>query len=225
MKTAIVIPSYNEERTVSEVVRRAAGQADVIFVIDDGSSDRTALRAREAGAEVVSHVVNRGLGASIGTGLAAALAAGAEVMVTLDADLQHDPAEVPKLVEPIISDRADVVIGSRLLTATSMPGYRQIENRLGNLVTFALFGIRCSDTQSGFRAFSRRAAEMIQIETDGMEVSSEILRQTKRLGLRLVEVPIGAHYSTYSLGKGQNLGVGVRTAWKLFMQRIKTRNL
>ncbi len=222
MKTVIIIPAYNEERTVWEVVRRSLGQTDAVIVIDDGSSDRTAAIAAVSGAEVISHVVNRGLGAALGTGFAAALTRGAEVIVTLDADLQHDPAEAPRLVEPIVAGRADVVIGSRLLTPHGMPRYRQIENRLGNLVTFALFGIRCSDTQSGFRAFSRRAAELIRIETDGMEVSSEILRQTKRCGLRLVEAPIAAHYSSYSLAKGQNVALGVKTAWRLLVQRFKS---
>lgn len=232
MKTIIVIPAYNEEQTVGEVVRRAAGQADTL-VIDDGSTDRTREIARAAGARIVSHVVNRGLGAALGTGLAAALAHGAEVIVTLDADLQHDPEEMPRLVEPIVSGKADLVIGSRLLPfstplnpsqpfSSPMPWYRQFQNKTGNLVTYFLFGVRCTDTQSGFRAFSRRAAEMIQIQTDGMEVSSEILQQAHRLGLRMVEVPIAARYSRYSLSKGQNLALGVRTAWRLFLQRLKT---
>jgi len=169
---------------------------------------------------VITHSVNRGLGASLGTGFAAAQYLGADAVITLDADGQHDPAEIKKFIEAI-EHGADVVIGSRMLTGfEGMPWYRQVAQILGNLVTFCLFGAWVTDSQSGFRAFTRFALEKIQIKTNRMEVSSEIIAETKRHKLNLVEVPIKAIYTDYSLSKGQSFFVGLKTLVKLVVRRI-----
>ena len=220
MKVIALIPAYNEEKTIAEVLEKTRPHVDRVLVINDGSSDRTEQIARSRGAVVVTHVINRGLGAAIGTGFAAALKLGADVVVTLDADGQHDAEEIPKFTEAIRTKDADVVIGSRMITRKGMPWYRQIAQVLGNLTTLVLFGAWVTDSQSGFRAFTSYALSKIKIKTNRMEVSSELIAETKRNKLKLVEVPIKAIYTEYSLSKGQNFFVGIKTLIKLIFRRI-----
>ncbi len=219
MKTIAIIPAYNEEKTIAEVLDGARVFVDEIIVINDGSSDRTEEIALSKNAIVVSHIINRGLGAAIGSGFDAALLRGADIAITLDADGQHDPAEIPKFIRKII-DGADVVIGSRMLSPGGMPWYRRIANRLGNMVTLFLFGAYVTDSQSGFRAFNKTALQKIKIKTNRMEVSSEIIAEAKTKKLKLVEVPIKAIYTDYSLSKGQGFFVGIKTLLKLVLRRI-----
>ncbi len=219
MKTIAIIPAYNEAQTIADVLTRTREFVDGVIVVDDGSTDATASIARTHGAIVVRHLINRGLGASIGTGFEFALRLGADVVVTLDADGQHDPSSIPDLLQAV-GQGADVVIGSRMIEPTDMPWYRQCANMLGNLVTLFLFGAWVSDSQSGFRCFTRHAVSQIEIRTNHMEVSSELIAEAKRHTLRLVEVPIKALYTDYSLSKGQNFFVGIKTLIKLVLRRL-----
>jgi len=219
MKVMVIIPAYNEEQTIADVLTRTRSFVDEIIVVNDGSSDRTEQIARTQGARVVSHVINRGLGAAIGTGFEMASRLQADVVLTLDADGQHDPASIPAFIDAI-KNGADVVIGSRMLQRNGMPWYRQVANLMGNLSTFFLFGAWVTDSQSGFRAFSAHALTKIQIKTNHMEVSSELIAETKRHGLSLAEIPIEAIYTEYSLSKGQNFFVGLKTLLKLIVRRI-----
>lgn len=234
MQTVVIIPAFNEGATIASVICRVRGISPDVLVVDDGSSDATAERARVAGALVVRHCVNRGLGAAIGTGIAATLQPRvlsrgihdegsrsheyADVMVTLDGDGQHDPTDIPALIAPIAAGEADIVIGVRR-DRSAVPFRRRLAHAVANGMTRALFGVTCSDTQSGFRAFSRRAAEQIEVRTNRMEVSSEILAEAARLGLRVAEVPIRTIYTDYSLAKGQSFVVGLKTAWALVLRR------
>lgn len=216
-----VVPAWNEEKTIGDVLDGLRSRVDRVVVVDDGSADRTSEIARGRGADVVRHSVNRGLGAALGTGIRAALNAGADVIVTFDADGQHDPADVPAVVAPVLDGKADLVIGTRLADPRGMPLVRRLANQTGNLVTWTLFGARTSDSQSGFRALSRRAAGAVEIKTDRMEVSSEIIVEAHRLGLRIAEVPIHSRYTAYSMSKGQSFGVGMRTLGRLIMHRFQ----
>jgi len=220
MRTAVVVPAYNEERTVGEVVRSVRPVADRVFVVDDGSTDGTAAAAAAAGAEVIRHFMNRGLGAALGTGIAAAVAAGAEFVVTFDADGQHRAEDVPRIVEPLAAGRADAALGCRTADRARMPAVRRLANWIGNALTFVLFGLWVRDSQSGLRAFTRRAASELEIMTDRMEVSSEIVKEIKRHGWRLAEVPIVPVYTEYSLSKGQGFIVGLKTAGRLLLNRL-----
>jgi len=220
MRTIAIIPAFNEEKTIAEVLTNTRPFIDQIIVVNDGSHDRTAEIARAHGAVVVSHVINRGLGASIGTGFEMVKRLGADVVVTLDADGQHDPSEIPLFIQAI-ENGADVVIGSRMLKRTGMPWYRQVANTLGNLVTFFLFGALVTDSQSGFRAFTAYALRQIEIQTNRMEVSSELIAEARRRKLTLAEVPIKAIYTDYSLSKGQSFAVGLKTLIKLVLRRIR----
>ncbi len=219
MKRIALIPAYNEATTITEVLKRTRDFVDEIIVVNDGSSDKTAELAKQAGAYVVNHGINRGLGAAIGTGFAYALRRGADVVITLDADGQHDPSEIPAFVSAI-EKGADVVIGTRMKTRIGMPWYRQVAQVIGNVTTYVLFGAWVSDSQSGYRAFTKAALSKIQIRTNRMEVSSELIAETKRNNLNLVEVPIKAIYTDYSLSKGQSFFVGIKTLIKLVLRRI-----
>lgn len=202
----IVIPAYNEEQTIVQAIRDLKAHGfDEIIVVDDGSRDRTAKLAEGEGIVLYRHVVNRGLGVALGTGIEAALRLGAEVIVTFDGDGQHLAQDVPRLVEPILSKAADVVIGSRTLDRAGMPVIRRVGNVGCNLITWAMFGVRTSDSQSGLRAFSRTAAEAIDIRSNEMEVASEIFWEIKRNGLKFHEVPVRPIYTAYSLSKGQSV--------------------
>lgn len=220
MKQLLVIPAYNEAKTIGRVIRDARSFVDGIIVVDDGSTDDGAVVAQREGAAVYRHVVNRGLGAAIGTGIAAALQQDADIVVTMDADQQHDPRDIARLVAPLREGKADVVIGVRSRRVGKMPVTRIIANTLANMITWLLFGIWSNDSQSGFRAFTRRAAAMLDCRGDRMEVSSEILGEVKRRNLRLAEVPITSIYTSYSLSKGQGFMEGVRTLERLIVRRF-----
>jgi len=214
----VVIPAYREASHVGLVVEGCRPYR--VIVVDDGSPDDTAAVAAAAGARVYRHVVNRGAGAATATGLKAALRQGAEVVVTLDADGQHLPAEIPRLVEPILAGKADFVIGSRLLDPTGMPGLRRLGNRVANLVTYGLYGVHVTDSQSGFRAFSARVLEAMPLDWGRYEFCSEMVAQIQRAGFRRLEVPVTALYSEYSLSKGQSFGAGLGTLARMFLRRL-----
>lgn len=231
MKVTAVIPAYNEASMIADVVRKTVLFADEVVVIDDGSKDRTGEIARVAGARVYTHAINRGLGASLATGIAAALKCGADIVVTLDADGQHDPSEIPNFVRALEERRVDAVIGSRFLEVDDPPGressvragmpfLRRVYNRIGNMLTYLLFGIRTTDSQSGFRAFTHHGASRLELKTNRMEVSSEFLKEIHDKHISVCEIPCRVRYTDYSMSKGQSFGVGVTTAMKLVLRRL-----
>lgn len=222
MKLFAVIPCFNEASHVGSVVSVVRSLVDGVIVVDDGSRDTGGEEARAAGATVVRHAVNLGLGAALGTGFAVALRLGADAVVTLDADGQHAAEEIARF-RSALQEGNDAVIGSRFKGDLSqMPRTRRFAQRAGNALTFLLFGLWTSDSQSGFRAFSRRALEAMRLRTNRMEVSSEIIGEIARLRLKWVEVPITAIYTDYSLSKGQSARVGMKTAIRLLLHRLKT---
>ncbi len=219
----IVIPAYNEEATIAQVVREAVQVADVVVVVDDGSRDQSAALAKQAGALVVRHAVNRGLGGALGTGIAAAVKLGATAIVTMDADGQHRAEDARRVLVRVEQGDVDFVIGSRLIPGDAggkMPLRRIIFNSIGNVLTYVLFGVWVSDSQSGLRGLSRGAAESLDLRTNGMEVSSEFIKELKEKRWRYAEIAIPAIYTEYSMSKGQSLFVGVKTAAKLIIRRF-----
>jgi glycosyltransferase involved in cell wall biosynthesis len=225
MKLAIIIPAYNEAMTIDQVIQQVErvdfpGVEKRVIVVDDGSSDNTGEIARSNGAVVIRHLLNRGAGGALGTGFQAALRLGADVMVTFDADGQHSPDDIGKVIEPIRTGHADVVIGSRMIDPRGMPWTRQIANHLANWATWLLLAARTTDSQSGLRALSREAARRIRITASRYEVSSQICGEFTRLGLRSVDVPIQAIYTDYSLSKGQGFSVGLKTLFRLILSKV-----
>ncbi len=215
------MPAFNEEKVIGRVLDslKDEGYGNII-VVDDGSTDNTAGIAEKRGVLVCRHPINRGLGGALGTGIRAALEDKADIIVTFDSDGQHSPKDIKKLTSVIEKKKADVVIGSRLLRPKGMPMIRRIGNLGLNIITFMLFGIWTTDSQSGLRAFSQDAAKKIRIRTNRMEVSSEIIKEIGRLRLRFKEVPIKPIYTDYSRQHGQSHLNAFRIIAKLMLKKI-----
>jgi len=191
--TVALIPAYNEEKTITNVVKEAKKFVDLVIVVDDGSRDATAKVAEEAGAVVVRHPRNMGYGAAVKTLMRVALAADAKYAVLLDADGQHDPADIPKFLEKL-KEGADVVIGNRFKTS-KVPTYRKVGIQIIKLV-LRLFGVKIGDPENGFRAFNRRALEVLvkELEETWMGISSQTVYIASRRKLRIEEVPTTVRY-------------------------------
>lgn len=196
-KVVAGIPAYNEEKTIAKIVLRTRRLVDSVVVVDDGSTDDTAIIAEGLGAKVIKHERNKGYGAAIRSCFDAARALKADVLITLDADGQHDPEQIARLLEPIKDGSADLVLGSRFMgdaDERKPPRYRKAGIRLLTRFTEAASGGQFSDAQSGFRAYSRKALEQIEPTEQGMGVSVEILMKAAEHDLRIVEVPVSIRY-------------------------------
>lgn len=193
---SVVIPAYQAAATLRRVVaatRRAVPGARV-YVVDDGSSDGTADAGREAGVTLLTHPVNRGKGAALATGVARALADGADVVVTLDADEQHPPAFVPALVEPLGTGAADLVLGARARTG-AMPVGRRFNNWLSAALAARVGGQPVADAQTGFRAFTRAVAEAVRPSETSYDYEAAFLLGALDRGFRVCSVPIPTIYN------------------------------
>jgi len=194
-RIAVVIPAYNEERFICSVVITALQYAETVIVVDDGSSDRTASLAAMAGAEVVQMPTNVGKGLALNAGFKRAQESNPAVVVTLDGDAQHDPAEIPELVQPILQGEADVVIGSRFLGKKSaIPRWRQAGQHALTVMTNTASGVATTDSQSGYRAFTLSAIQALRFGSRGLAMESEMQFLLQRTGLQVAEVPIGVQY-------------------------------
>jgi len=215
-----VMPAFEEAPRVKDAVVACRNFVNRVIVVDDGSRDETSLRAKEAGAIVLRHRVNRGQGAALRTGTRAALKLGADVVVHIDADGQHDPCFIPATIAPIVAGTHDVVFGSRFLgvKVEGMPWSRRfLAFGIRQFNTYAL-GIpyQVTDTQTGFRALSKSAAQGITFRQDEMAHCSEILRIVTR-GWRWKEVPVRIRYTDDALAKGQKASNALRIVWQLFI--------
>lgn len=212
-----VIPAYNESSRIAAVVKGALPRVDKVIVVDDGSVDDTAAVARAAGAIVLRHPENCGAGAATMTGIEAARRMGATSIVTLDADEQHDPNEIPALLEALGTD-VDIVFANRFGQKNKIPFIRRVFNGIGNLVTLAATGMWISDSQCGYKAFGHRAVREINLRMNGFEYCTEIVRETVQRKWRYAEVPVKVLYSEYTLAKGQSFANGVKTALKILLR-------
>ncbi|HVO41274.1 MAG TPA: glycosyltransferase family 2 protein [Aggregatilineales bacterium] len=190
-----VIPAYNEDRFVASVVLKARHFVDAVIVVDDGSTDETALLAQEAGATVIRQPSNSGKAAALNAGLTVARERDARAVVLLDGDGQHRPADIPALLRPILDGQADMVIGSRFIGAASnTPPWRIAGQRALTAATNFASGVALSDSQTGFRALSRKAVASLHFRTSGFSVESEMQFLIKRHDLAVCEVAIAVNY-------------------------------
>ncbi|MGK2848754.1 MAG: glycosyltransferase family 2 protein [Minisyncoccota bacterium] len=213
----IIIPAYNEGRVIRTVIDeiRLFGYQNII-VVDDGSTDDTEEIAKQiSGVVVLKHLINRGKGAAVKTGIEAAKKLGASTVITLDGDGQHDPSDISAMLT-LIHTGYDVVLGSRLKNTYGMPRYKILHNHIGNIFVWMLYGLWVTDSQSGFRAYSTKALRMIDTKTDRYEYDSEIIREIRYHKLTFAEVPIQVRYTAYSLGKKQKMN-----SWNGFKTLIK----
>ncbi|MFA4661655.1 glycosyltransferase family 2 protein [Pyrococcus kukulkanii] len=186
---SVIIPAYNEERRIGEVLKNMPNFVDEIIVIDDGSTDKTSEIAKAFGAKVIRLDKNLGKGAALREGIKIARG---DVIVFMDADGQHDPKEISKLLEPIVEGRADFVIGKRIVTKGERPLIRKLSNLITSTLISLKLGENIEDTQSGFRAI--RKDFVPKIESNRYEVETEVLIKAKKLGARIIEVPISTRY-------------------------------
>lgn len=217
----IIVPAYNEAARIGRTLSNLLPLYPHVVVIDDGSSDATGQAAHEAGAWVLRHEVNSGQGASLQTGLMFALRQGAEYLVTFDADGQHDPADIARILAPLQKGEVDAALGSRFLGQTvDMPFTRKLILKAGVLFTRIVSNIKVTDTHNGLRAFTRSAATKLRLVQDRMAHASEILDQVRLHQMRYVEVPVTIRYSAETLAKGQTSMQAVKIAGELLLGRM-----
>lgn len=222
MKLLIIVPAYNEEKVLKTVLKdlkklKLKKIKKEIVVVNDGSVDKTGIIAKKMNVTVLSHPINRGLGGALGTGLEYAKNKKADIVVTFDADGQHNHKDIGRLIKPILANEADFTIGSRLLKNSKMPLDRKIINLIANIVNYLLWSVWITDSQSGLRALSKKAISKVQIKMNKMEVASEFFREIKKNKLRVQEIPIKAIYTNYSRGKGQKNSNSINILIKLLL--------
>ena len=226
LRVCIVVPAFNESSVIGEVIKdtlntfKKANHGADIVVVNDSSKDNTAEVAKKAGAIVVSHILNSGAGGATATGLSYAQQNNYDIAVTMDADGQHTPEDVLKGVNILADTDTDLLIGSRLINSEGMSRVKVLGNQGLSFITYLLFGVNSTDSQSGLRVFSRKALESLRWKTSGYEFCSEMLWRAKQLNLNISEYPIKAIYTDYSKAKGQNNWNAINIVKSLVKRRV-----
>lgn len=219
--TFLVVPAYNEGPALEGVVRELRTDFPNVIVVDDGSDDDTFEVAHRCASFVLRHLINRGQGAALQTGITFALARGARFVVTFDADGQHRVDDIHVLLAPILDGECDITMGSRFLgNAENIPSSRRRVLQLAVLFTRIFNRVQLTDAHNGLRAFSRRAAEKIDITLDRMAHASEIIDQIRDSGLPFREVPVQIRYTEYSLRKAQSARSAVWIALQYLLKKV-----
>jgi UDP-N-acetylglucosamine---dolichyl-phosphate N-acetylglucosaminyltransferase len=227
-KLVLILPAFNEGPVIKKVLQELKAKVKSlpvktkIVVINDGSTDSTVSKVRETNTSLITHRLNRGLGASISTGLKYAQLNQADFAITMDSDGQHDPDDLQVILDPLLQNQADLVVGSRMILINNpMPKLRQLANVISNLITKLLFGVYSTDSLSGFRGFSKKAISKVKIKTERMEVSNELFMQVKQHHLKYTEVPIKVIYTDYSIQKGQKPSNAFAIIFKLLLRLFR----
>lgn len=220
MKTLVLIPAKNEEKKIGSVVSQVKSENFEVLVVDDGSTDATARIARNAGAKVLIHAVNRGQGASLKTGIAWALEKDYEAVVFFDADGQMKAEEIKKLLEPLYLEKYEAVLGSRFLGKTeNMPFSRYFTLKSALFFTKITTGLKLTDVHNGFQAWSREGLQKMALNQDRQAYASEILNEIAKKRIKFTEVPVTIAYTEYSKRKGQKFSNAFRILWDLTIKR------
>ncbi len=194
MNVCLLIPAYNESRTIGQVVSEARKTMESVVVVDDGSKDGTAQIAQDSGAFVIKHQVNSGKGAALRTGFQYVLDHGYDAVITMDSDGQHDVDDIPKFLQTFSRSRAGIILGSRMHDISTMPAVRKFTNKLTSFVGSLLAHQELKDSQSGFRLISSDVLRAVELETTGYEMESELLIKASRRGFRITSIPIKTIY-------------------------------
>jgi len=224
--TIAAMPAYNEERSIARMILFCRKYVDRVIVVDDGSTDATAEIAEAMGAQVIRHKDNGGYGAALRSCFEMARAIRADKMVIIDSDGQHDASEIPKLLNPL-NNGTDLVIGSRFCDGNSknIPAYRRVGMKVLDLATRAAGGADVTDSQSGFRAYGKKAIESIYIKDSDMSAGSEILLQAKDHNLHIREVPISCNYNVERASTQNPVSHGIKTLLKVLQDMELRRPL
>lgn len=218
---AVLIPALNAERTVPRVVVETRRELEPVLVIDDGSSDATGKVAAAVGATVLRHDVNRGKGAALKTGFAWALERGFDAVITLDADGQHLPSEIPKFIEEWRESRADLIIGGRAHLFEGMLPRRRTANRFSAWSISHAAGVKVTDSQSGFRLYSARLLRAVKPRTNGFDMESEVIVRAGRKGFAIVTIDIDLGFvDGISTSHYKPLKDTLRIAWTVVRARV-----
>ncbi len=218
---AVIIPALNAERTIARVVTDAREELEPVIVIDDGSTDATGAAAEAAGAMVLRHEVNRGKGAALKTGFAWALDNNYDAVITLDADGQHLPGEIPKFVAEYGRNREDLIIGGRAHLFEHMLPRRRNANRFSAWCIAGCSGVAITDSQSGFRLYSARLLRAIKLRTDGFDMESEVIVLAGRRGFEIVTIPIDLGFvNGITTSHFKPLRDTLRIAWTVARSRL-----
>ena len=204
MRIIAGLPMYNEEETIGTIVTKVLDYVDEVICVDDGSSDSSARIAESCGAIVHRHRVNRGYGGALKSLFAKAREMNADALIILDSDGQHEPSDIPKLLKPILDGEAEFVIGSRFVDgggSEDMPAYRRLGIKVITAASNLSSDLEIQDTQSGFRAFSKLAIERLRFDSEGMELSLEMLEDAHEKDLKIQEIPTVIRYD---VPKGSN---------------------
>ena len=221
----IILSCYNEEETLEEVVNSLVERGFKVIIVDDGSKDDSPVIARRLVKECYPnvyhyrHIINVGLGGAIKTGIQAALSKGADIMITFDADGQHNPDDLYNMYPPLQEGKADVVIAAR--DFKDMPTGRRFGNTVMNYITYVFQGKMVKDSQSGLRAFTNNAARKLNLKSPHYGVSSEIIGEIKRRNLKLMEVPMTTIYDERTIQKGTNTMVGIKIVLEFLNETLK----
>lgn len=221
----IILSSYNEEDTLEEVVDGLVERGFKVLIIDDGSKDNTPAIAKNLVRKYnpmvfyYRHRINVGLGGAIKTGIKAALKRGADIMITFDADGQHNPDDLYNMYPPLQEGKADIVIASR--DFSDMPTGRRFGNTVMNYITYIFQGKMVTDSQSGLRAFTSETARKLDLKSPQYGISSEIIGEIKRKNLRFMEVPMTTIYDERTIQKGTNTTVGIKIVLEFINETLK----
>ncbi len=222
------MPAYNEGKVITEVLKKVLDESSKqqyydldLALINDGSTDDTERQVSTLPVILISHLVNMGSGAATRTGLEFAKRNNYDFAVTIDADGQHSTKDLIKVINKLIKEKYDLVIGSRLMNSEGMPVIRVFGNKILNFATRVILGVSVTDSQSGLKAFSQEAIKKIEIRSDGFEFCSEIVWRAKQQNLKIAEIPIKAIYTDYSLKKGQNNINALRIVKNLIRQKVR----
>lgn len=194
MKTCVLIPSYNGESTIPQLVQEVVNYVDRCLVVDDGSTDQTADYASRAGAMVIRHGRNRGKGISLRSGFDWALREGYDAVITMDGDGQHDPKDIPRFIERAKSSRAGLIMGNRMENVENMPAIRRLTNRVMSLIISRICSQRIPDSQCGYRLIKQEVLERLSLATSRFETESEILIKVDRANFEIDSIPIRTIY-------------------------------
>lgn len=214
---------YNDEKMILNVIKNLnkAGYKNIV-VVDDGSKDNGyEVVKKNTDAIITRHIINRGQGAALQTGMEIALDRGAKYIVHFDSDGQHDVKDLDHMLETLIKGKYDIVLGSRFIQENDIPLKKRIVLRLGILFTFILSQIWLTDVHNGLRAMTAETARKLDLQHDRMEHASEILDKVKSLNLKYKEVPVTIHYTEYSQAKGQSISNSINIAMKLISSKLR----